>query len=194
MRNYFDVVISNLRAIGQFSGRTGMKSFWPYTATVVVLTVAIFTALTLPGFVDSFQRMTRFAEEHPDQATVTRTATSISVSIRGYHPELMNSIGQFTWIIVSAVVLIVVLLAAAVVRRLHDTGKRGVWGILPLPFIGFSLPAMIYLLDSEETNEELFMFVFASNMLYLAALVVLIFLLCKQGQLAANRFGPVQPV
>ena len=191
MRDYFRLLVSNLRAIGQFSGRSSRKSFWVYAITVFVMTMAVFTLLMLPDFMDAFQGAIRFAEEHPDQATVTRTATSLSVSIRGHHPELMPNMGQFTWFIASAVALIVVLLAAAVVRRLHDTGKRGVWGILPLPFIGFSLPGMIYFFGSEqEPSAELFTAVFASNALYLVAIVALMLMLNEFGQPSANRFGP----
>jgi uncharacterized membrane protein YhaH (DUF805 family) len=189
MRGYLDVLTSNLRALLRFSGRTTPSSFWPYAGTALAASIAAFF---LPAFLGLSQAMTKFAAEHPDQAIVTSTPTSYSVIVEGYHSELEPDYAVFLLIFACMVAALVALLAAAVARRLHDTGKSGWWGVLPLPFLLFSL-AMFALPVSDSPNTNLDMFIFASNALYLLGLGVLIFLLGERGQPDANRFGPVPP-
>jgi uncharacterized membrane protein YhaH (DUF805 family) len=92
--------------------------------------------------------------------------------------------------------VVVALLAAAVTRRLHDSGRRGFWGLPPVIFlaVGLSLFPRIFqnMLSGQMTPDTLKVFglMFANNMLYLASLGLLVFLLVRPGQLSENRFGP----
>jgi uncharacterized membrane protein YhaH (DUF805 family) len=87
---------------------------------------------------------------------------------------------------------VVLLLAAAVVRRLHDRGLSGAWGLLPLPFLGFAFFAMHRALSTAfaDQPDSLFDTAFASAALYDVSIIVLIVLLAGRSDQAANRFGP----
>jgi uncharacterized membrane protein YhaH (DUF805 family) len=148
----------------------------------------------LPEMSASMERMQRFAEEHPDQATVEQGPGSYSITIHGHHPELMPDFSRMMSLIVVGFVVIIFLLAAAVVRRLHDRGKSGAWGLMPIPFIVFASVAMPMLFNqfSQGGTPDLSLFfaLFFNNMLYLASLVFLIVLLCGASAKGENHYGP----
>lgn len=180
-----------------FSGRTRRAKFWPYVAFVIFLSFAGMGAIMLPEISASMERMQRYAEEHPDQATVQQGPGSYSITIHGHHPELMPDFSRMMSLIVAGLVVIIFLLAAAVVRRLHDCGKSGMWGLMPIPFLVFASVAMPTLLNQfgQEGTPELGLFfaLFLNNMFYLATLVFLIVLLCGASAKGENRYGP-EPV
>jgi uncharacterized membrane protein YhaH (DUF805 family) len=95
--------------------------------------------------------------------------------------------------------LAVLLLAAAVTRRLHDRGRRGWWGLAPLPFLVVGMTVFPRLFKTTLAGEmtpdsmRLFGLMFANNLLYLGSLGLLIFLLAGASQPNANRFGPPAP-
>lgn len=95
-----------------------------------------------------------------------------------------------------AAVFTVALLAAAVTRRLHDGGRRGWWGLPPVIFLIVGLTLFPRLFQSTLTGEmtpasmKLFGLIFINNLLYLASLGLLIFLLARESQPGENRFGP----
>jgi uncharacterized membrane protein YhaH (DUF805 family) len=84
--------------------------------------------------------------------------------------------------------LSIVLYAAAVTRRLHDRGKSGSWGLMPLPFIIYSTIMMPRAFASPDENMALFFSIFVSNMVYIVTLIVLIVLLASASDPARNRF------
>ena len=90
-------------------------------------------------------------------------------------------------------VLAAALLAAAVTRRLHDRGRSGHWGLMPIPFIVISLFAMARLFaaftNDPEVDVRLFLVVFVSNLLYLATLGLLVVLLAGASTPGPNRYG-----
>ena len=151
----------------------------------------------LPELSASMERMQRFAEEHPDQATIERGPGSYSITIHGHHPELMPDFGRMMGLIVVGFAVIIFLLAAAVVRRLHDRGKSGAWGLMPIPFLVFASVAMPKLFNQvgqgDAPDMSLFFAIFINNMLYLASLAFLIVLLAGASAKGENRYGP-EPV
>lgn len=177
-----------------FSGRTRRAKFWPYVAFVIFLSFAGMGAIMLPEMSARMERMQRFAEEHPDQATVERGPGSYSITIHGHHPELVSDFSRSMSLIVVGFVAIILLLAAAVVRRLHDRGKSGAWGVMPIPFIVFASAAMPTLFNqfSEGGAPDLGLFfaLFFNNMLYLASIVYLIVMLSGASTKGENRYGP----
>jgi len=190
---YVDSVTHNLRNVARFSGRTSGARFWPYALTVVFAAMLIMAAAIVPMFIEAFQKMLAYAAEHPEQATVTRTATSVSVSINGAPPDLMPSYRAVVPAIWLVVLMIVGLLGAAIARRLHDVDSSIVWGVAPMPFIAFSLVMFSQLIDRFATSGEfgdLFGFLIVSNMIYLLALGNLLIRLCQRSQPGTNRFGP----
>jgi uncharacterized membrane protein YhaH (DUF805 family) len=98
---------------------------------------------------------------------------------------------MFVWVGLLMIPVIGVL-AAAVVRRLHDRGLSGAWGLLPLPFLAFAFFAMHRAAASFLTDEpdSVFDTAFASGMLYDISLIVLIVLLAGRSNEGANRYGP----
>ena len=87
---------------------------------------------------------------------------------------------------------LVALLAAAVARRLHDGGLSGYWGLMLLPFVACCSTMMLGLNSQFETGRpdmRLVFSIFASFLLYSAALILLVVLLTRRSAPGPNRFG-----
>jgi uncharacterized membrane protein YhaH (DUF805 family) len=179
-----------------FSGRDPARRFWPYAGVVVAL-LFVAAGVTMSATMSTMLGgMQRFAAEHPDQATVTQGPGNYSIEIHGSHPELFPDMTPFFTAMQVGCALAVLLLAAAVTRRLHDRDRRGWWGLPPLPFLIVGLTAFPNFFKRTLTGEmspdamKLFGLLFANNMLYLASLGLLIFLLAGASEQKENRFGP----
>ncbi len=181
-----------LSGLGRFSGRDQPSTFWPYAAFVVLLITVGFSAIMVPEIAGSFTKLEQFAAANPDKVTVQRSGASVSYVVHGDYPELAPDfsalVGRLAWAMVSSVVL----LAAAVSRRLHDSGLRAYWGLLPLPFLAFGGVGMELLLkgfaEPAGPNMGLFLALFLNNVVYLATLALLVWLLARASG-TANRFG-----
>jgi len=187
-------ILRGFRGLTRFSGRDSRGAFWPYAGLVLA---GVFLA---GGFAMTwamgplFQDMAQFAAEHPEATTVHAAPGQYSISIDGSHPDApLPDLGRFFGVLVSMIVMAVALLAAAVSRRLHDSNRRGWWGLLPLPFLAFGMSAfpimMRDVMASPTPNLGLFFAIFANNVLYMLALATLVVLLCLRGTQGANRFG-----
>ena len=192
-----NIVIDHFKGLARFSGREGRKSFWIWAALNLGLSMVMAAAVMVPMVIDMFTRIERFADEHPELVTRTYGPGSYSVQVKGHHPELMPDFSAVMTGFGLSVSLTVALLAAAVVRRLHDTGRTGAWGLLPLPFLAAGLVLMPGLFKSFEGAGEpdlgMFFLLFVNNLVYLASLGVLIALLAGKGTAGDNRFGPPPP-
>lgn len=171
----------HFKRLFDFTGRENRASFWPYAALIFSLSVIGMLAVMIPMMATTMSKMQQIAADHPEDVTVTSGPGQYSMSVNGNHPELTP---DFTMMIsgVGVVCLIAVLLyAAAVVRRLHDRGMTGWWGIMPIPFLLYSFIQMPRFFGSAAIGQQpdlaVFFSIFLSNMLYLAALVTLIVLL-----------------
>lgn len=180
------------RNLLRFGGRDPRTPFWLHAMLVTALATIGAVATILPAIADSFARMQRFAAAHPEQAHVERTASSYSIRIDGYHPELMPDLRSTTIHLGLVVALLVVLMAAAVARRLHDSGRSGWWGTMPLPFLAFGVIAMGKIMagiGAGSPDFGWFFLLFCNNLIYLATLVALVVLLAMPGTSGQNRFG-----
>lgn len=191
----FRAIGYNLANLINFKGRATRSQFWPYAAFVFFLSFAGMGAIMMPEMAVTMERMQRFAAEHPDQATVERGPGHYSITIHGHHPELMPDFGRMMSLITVGITAIVLLLAAAVVRRLHDRGKSGAWGLMPIPFLVFASAAMPMLFAQFDQGEPdigsffgWFSALFINNLLYLASLVFLVVLLCGASTKGENRY------
>jgi uncharacterized membrane protein YhaH (DUF805 family) len=182
----------NLRKLLRFSGRERRALFWPYAATVFILAIVAFQAAFLPEFMRTMGRMQRFAAEHPDQATVTQGPGHYSISIEGHHPELMPDMARLAVLIGVVAVIVVLLLAAAVARRLHDRGKSGLWGLMPVPFLAFAGIQMPRVFANPEAHMGLFFLLFFNNLIYIGTLIALVVMLARVSDAGDNRYGPAQ--
>ncbi len=199
MNSFIDSVRNGFSGLLRFSGRDPARRFWPYAGVVMALFFFTTFATMAPIMAGTFGRMQAFAAEHPDQATVTQGPGSYSIEIHGNHPELMPDMTPFFTVMQVGCALAVLLLAAAVARRLHDRGRRGWWGLPPLVFLTVGLTQFPRFFHSALTGEmtpnslKMFGLLFANNLLYLASLGLLIFLLAGASQAEENRFGPPAP-
>lgn len=186
-------VLRNFTWVARFGGREGRSTFWPYAVACLLLFFVANAAIMLPPMGATFMRMQAYAQAHPDQARVSAGPTSYSMEIDNPPADLMADLGALTQRICVAVFVIVLLLAAAVARRLHDRGRSGLWGLMPLPFLVFSfmmMPRMMTSFGGAAPDLRLFFLVFASNVTYLGTLGLLGVMLAGAGQPEANRFGP----
>ncbi len=163
-----------------FSGREDKTSFWPYAGAVLVVSI-------LPMFIGMapvLASMQQFAIENPEDATIRSGPGHYSIEIKNadFTPDFSPMFAGLGL----AFAIAIVLYAAAVTRRLHDTGRRGWWGLLPLPFITATMIMMPRALGSPGQEPDLgpFFAVFISNLLYLVSLTVLIVLLAGKSKLS----------
>jgi uncharacterized membrane protein YhaH (DUF805 family) len=179
----------NIAHLADFNGRESRSQFWPYFGVIFFLAFAAMWFLMLPEMQGSMERMQRFAAEHPELATVERSATSYSITIEGHHPDLMPDIGNIALGLSAVIASTVLLLAGAITRRLHDRGKSGLWALAPILFLATGLSLMPILFAQDPPNVALFFVLFLNNILYLATLIYLIVLLAGASTKGDNRFG-----
>jgi len=170
-----------------FKGREDRASFWPYAALVFVIVMVVGMIVLVPMMAHSMEAMQQYAAEHPDQATVTSGPGQYSISVQGNHPEFFDDRSMVLYLIASFG-LSIFLYSGAVVRRLHDRGKSGWWGLMPLPFIIYSTIMIPRVFASPAVNINLFFSVFFSNMVYIITLIWLIVWLAGPSEPAPNRY------
>jgi uncharacterized membrane protein YhaH (DUF805 family) len=177
MSGYGESIRHNLRSLTRLSGRDRRSQFWPYAATVVILSMVVdwvvMIPLTMAGFV---------------QVQNAEAAGAV--------PNAALQADKFLLATAAWLILIVALLAAAIVRRLHDRGMRGWWGLLPLPFVVMGLVGMgvfIHEFDTRLPDMRIFFAIFFNNMIYIVTLVFLVIHLALKGAAGMNRFGEAPP-
>lgn len=174
----------HFRRLADFAGREDRASFWPYAGVVFLIVTAVGLVIFVPMMHHMMRAMQDFAAQHPDQVAVASGPGRYSVSVGGDHSAFISA-GPMKLYLAVTFGLSVLLYAAAVVRRLHDRGKPGAWGLMPLPFILYSSIQMPRMFASFGTAAQpdagLFLSIFASNMLYMATLIWLIVLLAGAG-------------
>ncbi len=167
-----DELIANLKYgfanLTRFDGRDDRGRFWTYAGTILIVMMAgymVALALRMTDLVYDLQ--------HNNNANL----------------HLGSVIGGVAILSVS----VICLLASAVSRRLHDIGRSGFWGLMPVPFLAFGLVQMGRIIGAVEAgvdpDMDAFLLVFINNMIYLASLGFLVFLLVKRSSDGMNRFG-----
>ncbi len=185
---------SGLTGIARFSGREAREPFWAYLGVVLGSCMVAGMAMMLTVMLPFFAKIDQFAREHPDQVTVQRSGGSVSYQVHGDHPELMpNFDGVLGWAAM-VIGLAFVLLAAAVVRRLHDTGRSGLWGLPSLVLLAGLMavsPGATESFDRPDGPDmALFGLAFLVQTAYLGSLALLAFFAAGRGTDGPNRFGP----
>lgn len=178
---------SHLRSLCQFSGAEPRVRFWPWAGIVFGFSVLPFLGAMVPALLDGFEKMQRFARDHPDQATVSSAPGHYEIQIEGFHPELMPDLTIPMAMLAVSAALMTVLLAASVARRLHDTGRSGAWGLMPLPFLIVSIVFMPRMLNGTSVPDmALFGLTCVNNMIYNVSLITLVVLLAQPTKRSAN--------
>jgi len=186
-------LVSHLAQLWRFNGREGVAAFWTYAMFVIIGLLWAMMAAMMPVMARMMAKASEIARSHPEDVTVSSGPGNFSVQIHGYHPELQPDFSDMTGAMMPIMVVAIILLAAAVTRRLHDGGRRGWWGLLPLPFLfaGLYLMPRISTAMMAAPNPDLtaFFALFVNNVVYLALLGLLIYFLIKPGDGLANRYG-----
>jgi uncharacterized membrane protein YhaH (DUF805 family) len=195
MTPIFASIGHGLRNVAQFRGRDGGVRFWIYGFFLLTLVIAAMMAVLLPEFARSMERIQAFAAAHPELSTVTSGPGYYSIQIEGYHPELAPNFQAILYGIAAISLAFVILIAAAVTRRLHDRGKSGWWGFMPLPFLTIGLALMPGLFagfgnPASAPDMGMFALLFLNNMIYIGTLLALAIMLLLPGTVGENRYGP----
>jgi uncharacterized membrane protein YhaH (DUF805 family) len=184
-------LLDHFKRLFDFSGREDRASFWSYAAVAFIITMVISMFIFVPMMSHSMQSMQQFAAQHPDQVTTSTGPGQYSISVQGDHPEFMPA-GSVALYLAVGFGLALLLFSAAVVRRLHDRGKSGFWGLMPFPFILYSSIQMPRMFASVGTGSQpdimLFFSIFFSNLLYIVTLIWLIVLLAGASNPEPNRY------
>jgi uncharacterized membrane protein YhaH (DUF805 family) len=190
-----DLIGRHLTGLFRFSGREGRQPFWIWAAIVFAGMMVVWTAY----FAVTIGRIEQFAGRHPDQVTRTIGPGSYSVQIQNGNPEAGALFSQSAGVMAIIAVAGIILLAAAAVRRLHDSGRSGWWGLPTPALLLLGLGVMSHLMavmqvaaPDGEPPEGFFAWFGAMmllNLTYLASLVLLIVLCCLPSQPHENRYG-----
>lgn len=145
-----DSVSRCLRLVRRFDGADSRAQFWPYAGVVAGGVFGV-------GFLVQFGILASSFVIGPDPAGPAVSITFLASTVLG-------------------ALVLVTLLAAAVVRRLHDRGHRGWWALAPLtPLItAFGLMTPMFVSPDEPPSLALFMTTFATALLYVVALGLLV--------------------
>lgn len=187
---------NGLTSLLLFSGRDRRTTFWLYALAVVGVCMVLSNALLAPIMLDAIAGAEHIAVDQAASPPVAPPGEDMVMAVEGGVPGLPDFRLFFLVTILTAVAM-VVLLAAAVSRRLHDSGRSGRWGLMPLPFltasfIGFPI-MMAGFVSPAGPDFSLFGLLFVSNLAYMTTLVLLIVLLSLRSTVGPNRFGEEPP-
>lgn len=139
------------------------------------------------------QRLMQLARFHAQDGSSSPGPDPIVVHAPSGHPA---STVEFQTIIVGVAIgmaIFIALTLAAVWRRLHDCGRTGAWGVLPVLFASVSFAGMFHLMGDVPARgsvSAVFPLVFLSNLAYFGSALALVVMLAIPGMPGANRFGP----
>lgn len=193
MGKLLSAVKFGLAGVLQFNGRSSRREFWIYAIFVFLLAFGVWGVVMASEMSRTFAEVQQYANAHPDKVTITTGPGGFSYRFNERAPGIGPDSGYLlAWI--SGIALIsIALLASAAVRRLHDTDRTGLWILLPLPFLFGGLWLMASVLSEFETAAEpklgLFALGFVNNLVYLATVAFVGFLLLRSGSAGENRFG-----
>lgn len=188
-------LIEGYSGLIKFSGRMTVGAFWIFAGVNIALNILAYTFVFAAFFQRFATNAAKVAESNPEDVTIRQGPGSYSVSIEGNHPDLMPDMTGYFWSTGLLALLLFLLTAAAATRRLHDTGRSGVWTLLPVPFLIFGMtqmPDLFAQFGSRVGDPPMgqFALIFANNMIYMLCLVVVGVMLALPGNPDANRFGP----
>ncbi|MEO7366245.1 MAG: DUF805 domain-containing protein [Sphingomicrobium sp.] len=176
-------------SLARFSGRDRRDQFWPFAGTVVAGVFLVWGVSISPAM----SRLQHAMLANLEAANVASGPGEYSANYAG-PPQVENMFNTLLLVMAGIVVVFIALLAAAVVRRLHDRGSSGWWGLLPLPFLLFGLAGFGYFQSQIGSGGPppmgLFMAIFFNNFIYIICLVILIVMLASKSNPAVKHYGP----
>lgn len=164
VHDFGGTVRRGVRHLRVFSGRDTRPQFWLYMA-------AVYGAMSIGSFVFMIPAV---------------------LSLLLGHDPFENGVMGVT--ILAMAGMLAVLLAAAITRRLHDTGRRGAWALLPVPPFGVTLGGYWLLAgepDPASGDVPLgFVVAYIGSIVYMAGIVIVGVLCALPGKPGPNRYGP----
>lgn len=169
---WFNSIKHCLSNVGKFQGRDRRGQFWPYAATILLMDLVIWsTSVSV-----AINRINAGAHAADRVAASPSDGTDFFSILM----VVMAAIGTAT----------VMLLASAIVRRLHDRGSSGWWGVLPVPFLVISfIGTAVLRATAAEHSAGLMSLLLLNNVAYCASLISLIIMLAWPSETVENRFG-----
>ncbi|OYW33575.1 MAG: hypothetical protein B7Z41_04965 [Rhizobiales bacterium 12-66-7] len=198
MKTYFRKLGAGLAGILNFNGRMALRDFWPYAITVVLVLYGLGSVLGIWMQLEFAQRLGTgaWSGDAYDPELIERQAEQTLTLMK----ELFRFFVPYAAI---SLALHIIPLAAATVRRLHDTGRTGWWALIPLPFSAYgiyllsnALSRVPELVVTRPADPVIFAFIIeiftaiGVSLLWIAAVIVLIILLCGRSSPKGDRFGP----
>jgi uncharacterized membrane protein YhaH (DUF805 family) len=186
-------ILYNFRHIARFSGRDSRAWFWPYAIFLFIVQCIASMLIVIPAMITMMTRMLALIHQQAVRSGSPLSASDPKAITQMIQAETATLQSKLIAMGSLMTIVFVVLLAAAVTRRLHDRDKSGFWGLMPLPFIGISRIAMPqpFPPDWFQTMSGAWRVVLiVSDVLYLAAVILLIVLLAGRSSAQSNRFGP----
>jgi uncharacterized membrane protein YhaH (DUF805 family) len=185
-------LLEHFRKLASFSGREDRASFWPYAALVLGIVFLAGALMTLPMMAWLMQSSPQFAGQDPAAATFASDIGEFSMPAQVQVTGLPLPTGFLSAYLAVTIGLAVLLYAAAVFRRLHDRGRSGAWGLMPLPFLAYMAVQTIRVFGSVTQGEQpdmgLIFTIALSNILFWAALLALVVLLCGASDPGPNAY------
>lgn len=178
----------NLANLHRFRGRDRQGLFWPYAILVffaVLIGLAVVTGLWVAEQIAQIQRI---AAELRETGQVSTGSGQYAIKIENGSPVPYADMSDMAIGIAIVFFLAAALLAAAVTRRLHDRGRSGLWGLLPIPFFLVATAMMSRGMGQPE-HGPLSTLLFLNNAAYVAALAILFLLLLGASTPGPNRYG-----
>lgn len=178
----------------RFSGRDPRGQFWLYAAFVYLLT----QALTILAMAPTMGRIFAMSLEQTRRAASAKGPDAIGREVQESLAATFSMMSGVIYVSAAVSVLGVLLLAAAIARRLHDSGRSGAWGLVPLPFVAAGFVLMQRFIAGiqrpgfapETFDRGAFMMMMANTLVYFCLFVLLIVLLAQAGTPGENRYGP----
>jgi uncharacterized membrane protein YhaH (DUF805 family) len=174
-------LLEHFRRLASFDGREDRASFWPYAALVLGIVMVAGALMSLPLMAWVIQSTPPFDAPNPGEINVFAEAADFSTPAQGPVVGPVFPVGLIAAYFAATLGLAVLLYAAAIVRRLHDRGISGAWGLMPLPFLAYTSVQSVLVVDSVsrggQPNPTLFLTIAAGNILFWAALLALVVLL-----------------
>ena len=201
-------ILYNLRNLACFTGRDIRAQFWPYAIFLFIVQMIANMIFMIPVM---FRMMYRIFTTTFQFAAQHRGTTGMPIGpadLKAFDQVMQTTFAdmQSMLVVVAPVgtAIFVILIAAAVARRLHDRGRAGYWGLMPLPFTAFGIATMPTVFSAMARGYANFsvqgiwgslgtawlVAVSLNNLLYWIALILLIVMLAQRGAAGANRFGP----
>jgi len=179
----------HFRKLASFKGRENRASFWPYAALVLGIVMVVGALMVLPLMAESMRAATAVPPlEVPDGVGPNEFSMPPPAAVPGAVPSAAF-LAAFLGVTFGLAIL---LYAAAVVRRLHDRGRSGAWGVMPLPFILYQTIEVPRLFGSTaqggQPEPAMLLALAFSNLFYWTALLALVVLLAGGSDPGPNRY------